>query len=375
MNALSLDVETTISNNGNPFDRTNKLVCIGIGDRIFYEEEFNEAKEFFYSLVEGTIFIGVNIKFDLHWLVNVGFDISSIKIWDCQIGEFLLSNQTMPYPSLDGMAEKYSLGKKLDIVKIEYWEKGIDTDKIPREILSDYLMQDLTLTEQVFKKQLPLLKEQGKYNLFRLQCADLLVLQEMEYNGIYFNKEQSKKNAEELAIKLEILYKKITSNYPSVPINLNSTDDVSCLLYGGTIKIDDRIPIGLYKSGQKIGHIRYKKIVKEFPLPRLIEPLPGSELQKEGYWSTDETTLRSLKPNKEVKQLLSLLKEYSELEKLKGTYFEGYPKLMEKMNWPDNMLHGTLNQCVARTGRLSSSKPNLQNADGETKKLMESRYG
>ena len=63
-----------------------------------------------------------------------------------------------------------------------------------------------------------------------------------------------------------------------------------------------------------------------------------------------------------------------------GTLFKimpngtGYTKLIEKMNWPKDMLHGTLNQCVVVTGRLSSSKPNLQNADGETKRYMETRY-
>ena len=44
------------------------------------------------------------------------------------------------------------------------------------------------------------------------------------------------------------------------------------------------------------------------------------------------------------------------------------------MNWETNVLHGQLNQCVARTGRLSSSKPNLQNFDGEIKQLFGSRY-
>ncbi len=38
------------------------------------------------------------------------------------------------------------------------------------------------------------------------------------------------------------------------------------------------------------------------------------------------------------------------------------------------MIYGQLNQCVARTGRLSSSKPNLQNFDGEIKDLFGSRY-
>ena len=55
-------------------------------------------------------------------------------------------------------------------------------------------------------------------------------------------------------------------------------------------------------------------------------------------------------------------------------YYQGLPELRSKMNWPVGKLHGILNQCVAKTGRLSSTKPNLQNFDGEIKQLFGSRY-
>ena len=44
------------------------------------------------------------------------------------------------------------------------------------------------------------------------------------------------------------------------------------------------------------------------------------------------------------------------------------------MNWKKDMIYGNLNQCVAVTGRLSSTKPNLQNVDPATKKYIETRY-
>ena len=48
--------------------------------------------------------------------------------------------------------------------------------------------------------------------------------------------------------------------------------------------------------------------------------------------------------------------------------------LREKMNWSEGMLHGNLNQCVARTGRLSSTKPNLQNISGDMKGVFGTRF-
>lgn len=153
MNILTLDVETTISNKGNPFDLTNKLVCVGLKWKDQMYIEYDHFGTIQHYIDNADLIVGFNIKFDLHWLRRIGVDISKVKVWDCQIGEFLLENQTNPYPSLDKAAEKYGLPLKLDVVKTEYWEKGIDTDEVPRTILSEYLTQDLILTEQVFLKQ------------------------------------------------------------------------------------------------------------------------------------------------------------------------------------------------------------------------------
>jgi DNA polymerase I-like protein with 3'-5' exonuclease and polymerase domains len=382
-NCLILDVETTISNKGNPFDQTNKLVCVGVKwnikgnswkSTIFYDN-FDSLQEI---INRADLIVGFNIKFDLHWLRRIGIDISKIKVWDCQLAEFILSNQQNKYPSLDGAAEKYGFDKKLDIVKTEYWDKGIDTDQIPRNILSDYLNQDLILTEQVYLKQVEQFKSNGLLPLFRLQCADLLVLEEMEYNGIYFNTEKARKHAGEIELELDVIRKELSKFTNNIAINLNSNDHVSCLIYGGSICVDDKIPIGVFKSGDKKGQVKYKNIVKEYPLPRLVEPLKGTETKKsvEGrqYWEVNETVLRKLKLNKQAKVVVDLLNKYSELEKLRGTYLNGYSDLIDTMNWPANMLHGVLNQCVAVTGRLSSSRPNLQNTDPKTKIYMETIY-
>jgi DNA polymerase I-like protein with 3'-5' exonuclease and polymerase domains len=390
MNILILDVETTISNKGNPFDKRNKLVAIGLrwlhskGSQICWEPEWLAHQ----MIDEADILVGFNIKFDLHWLRRVGINFEGKRIWDCQIGEFILENQHNPYPSLNQAAEKYGLGQKLDVIKTDYWDKGIDTDQIPREILSEYLTQDLVLTEKVFLKQ----QEQfdslwkSKYQLFKLHCFDLLVLEEMEWNGIKFNTEKALKKADEIEEELNGILEDLTSFTNGVPVNLGSNDDVSCLLYGGTITIDSRIPVGVYKTGNRVGETRYKIISKEYELPRLIEPLKGTSTKlKEGqteqdakYWHVNDTVLRSLKATGKAKKVIALRNRYMELSKLQGTYLRGWSELIDKMGWEhDNgvgVIHGNLNQCVAVTGRLSSTKPNLQNADPETKTYCESRY-
>jgi DNA polymerase-1 len=70
--------------------------------------------------------------------------------------------------------------------------------------------------------------------------------------------------------------------------------------------------------------------------------------------STDSTVLEQLADKHD---LPALILEHRVLSKLKGTYVDVLPTLLDK----DGRVHTHFNQAVARTGRLSSSDPNLQN--------------
>jgi len=374
-----LDVETTTYNTGNPFDKRNCLVVVGL---MFCDDDWNQVsykhyydrKELAHDLRKATVLLGFNFKFDLHWLRNVGI-YSDCILRDAQLAEFLISNQRSALPSLEGCASKYLNEHKIDIVKKEYWEKGIETWDIPPELLEEYLYMDVELTRKVYQLQEKIIKDTGKWSLYKLQCADLKVLQEVEYNGILYDYEKSKQRAGTHSGEI-ISYTNTIRSYSDCPtLNPASGDHISCILYGGTIIDTIRYPVGTFKSGKKIGQTRYKRLDVEYNHPRLFEPLKGSELKKTGYFSTDEQTLRNLKPkNKELKQLVSAILELSKTEKLVNTYYLGIPALMNEMRWTDSYLHGQFNQCVTRTGRLSSSKPNLQNFDPLAKQLCVSRY-
>lgn len=365
-----LDVESTIFQKGNPFSRRNKLVLVGIGNY-----QGLDRKEIQDRVNSTNLLVGFNIKFDLHWLKRHEIDFSSCAVWDCQLASFILSGQSIHYPSLDGVAGFYGLGSKLDVVSEQYWKQGIDTDQIPEEVLREYLSRDLLLTEKVYHHQLLLFeKEPQLFKLFKLHCQDLLVLQDMEYNGMLFDEVA----AEELACKEELRIKDIEAElkegYENVSINFQSRDHLSAYLYGGTILDEVRMPIGVYKTGAKTGLPRFKVVEYKYELPRIIEPPKGSELAKEGYYATDKGTLRSIKCNKQARKRLDLILERSKSSKLIGTYYRGLPELIKEMDWTPGTIHGNLNQCVASTGRLSSSRPNLQNFAGEVDKLIRSGY-
>ena len=80
--------------------------------------------------------------------------------------------------------------------------------------------------------------------------------------------------------------------------------------------------------------------------------LPHGKKTQRG-WSTDAETLESLRDYPLVEDVL----EYRAYQKLNSTYVEGLLKVIGK----DGRIHSTFNQTEARTGRLSSDNPNLQN--------------
>ena len=384
MCGLILDVETTISNKGNPFDETNKLCYVGLLDTshslfsIEYDDQpYKKHLEEIQSRInDAKILVGFNIKFDLHWLRKYGINFVGKRVWDCQLVHFILTGQQYTYPSLNGVAAYYDLGSKLDVVATEYWGNKIDTPNIPKDILEEYLIGDLQLTQKVYEKQIEEFASCTKQmqRLISLHNKDLMVLQEMEYNGIIYDEEGCNRGAKELSISIERINKELYSYHMLSDFNPNSTEHLSSLLYGGTIKYKRKEVVGTFKTGTRAGQEKERWKEYEQKFERLITPLRGSELEKEGYFSTDEATLKSLRGTKKAKELIELILTRATLEKRVTTYYKGLVDLRTSMNWNVNKLHGQLNQCVARTGRLSSSKPNLQNFDGEIKQLFGSRF-
>lgn len=374
---LTVDVECLTKNKGNPFTESNQIVSIHIKDgdkptQCFFQDTFTRA---IYLLEKGDIWITFNGKFDINWLRrDLGIS-PPPSVWDVQLAEFLFSSQLNAYPSLNDTARSYGFPLKFEKVK-QLWDQGIDTDQIDRAILMEYGNYDVDLTYEVFKRQVARFEEENakQYKLFRLHCNDLLVLADIEWNGIVYDCEASIEHANKLQDQIKQIEEKVNGYTNGVPINLNSNEHKSTLLYGGKISRTIKLPIGVFKTGARAGEPKFRNHEQVYTLPRLVEPLKGSECLKEGVFSVDEPTLLSLKPNKTAKWIIKQILDRAGLAKLCSTYLEGLPKLIEKMEWPTNKIHSTLNQCSAVTGRLSSSKPNIQNFSKEPKRFCPSRF-
>lgn len=259
------------------------------------------------------------------------------------------------------------------------WEQGIDTPDIPLNLLTSYLFQDLLLTEQVYTRQLSLLGSMPKttQRLVSLSNQDLLVLLEMEWNGLKIDFDGMAKASEETQQQVDKIKGELDGYFYTAPAcarNYASGDCLSVLLYGGVLTEAVRTCVGEYRTGAKAGQPRYKIDYVQHSLPRRFEPPRGSALKKEGFFATSEEVLRSIKAKKEDKRVLEQLLAMSKLEKLRSTYYDGLRKLHEEKDWESDYLHGQFNMCMARTGRLSSSGPNLQNLPPEMDSFTISRF-
>lgn len=388
---LVFDVEATGAqrNKAHPFDYTNKACNMGFRDmdtgkvqiyKIEYDEEpYGENLQKIRELIGQTeLLVGFNLKYDLHWLRRYGITISdNCRVFDSQLAWFILTNQLNKYPSLDGVAEYYKVAKKLDVVKAEYWDKGMDTDEVPYNILSEYLEQDLNVTQQVYDKVIEHMKSSlyETQKLISVSMQDLIVLEDIEWNGLLYNVEKSNRLGNEIQEEIDAIDGKFKAIVGEDWFNTNSGDHLSWFLYGGTLMVDGREE---YEYTYKDGSTTIKSRKAKVPKVRrgIFRPLEGTDLSKPGFYSTDVATLVTLseKAKGEAADLLELLLLRSKIEKQRSTYFHGFPKKILEMNWEDKILHSSFNQTVVVSGRLSSAKPNVQNLEKAVKECIETRF-
>ncbi|MBI5153310.1 MAG: DNA polymerase I [Parcubacteria group bacterium] len=126
----------------------------------------------------------------------------------------------------------------------------------------------------------------------------------------------------------------------------------------------------IFKVSESSFNISSPKQLSEVLFTLLKLPTKGIRKTPGGALSTDASELTKIKDTHPV---INLVLRYRELTKLKTTYIDALPKLVDGAT---GRLHTTFNQTGTGTGRLSSSEPNLQNipAQGEEAHLLRSAF-
>jgi DNA polymerase I len=157
--------------------------------------------------------------------------------------------------------------------------------------------------------------------------------------------------------KLDFVYRKI--ELPLVPL-LYEMEEAGFRIDTGALA---NLAVEMEKELEQLSKKIYELAGREFnigspqQLGELFEELnyEVSRRTATGKIATSRDVLDELAEKYELPRLII---EHRELAKLKGTYVDSFPQLI---NPADGRIHTTLNQTIAATGRLSSVNPNLQN--------------
>ena len=299
--AVAIDEPTELS----LFDNTYNLVFSdGAG---LAQVELEKAAPLVAQLLDSGKLAAADIKHVLREVFPVGtkhgysFDnIDGARLFDCGVAAYLLESGKS-YSAAE-LAEKYLL---LPAPTGEGSPSSGQFEAAVCAALVDVLEQRL--------------KSDKSYSVFTdIEMPLLPVLTQMEHVGVHIDTDVLKQISDSIEGRIQQLHDQIIE-LAGEDFNINSPKQLGHILFD-VLGLDSR----------------------------------KSKKNKNG-WSTNEKVLEKLKDDHPVPAKVI---EYRELAKLKSTYLDALPQLI---NANDGRIHTSFNQTVTTTGRLSSSNPNLQN--------------
>lgn len=175
------------------------------------------------------------------------------------------------------------------------------------------------------------------------------------------SKEIAEKQQSKLLDEIEIPLAKVLASMENVGF---AVDKKAIIEYGNELQKDiDELQKSIYEHIGYEFNINSPKQLAEALFEKL--ELPAKKKTKSGY-STNADVLEELKPYHPV---ISEILEYRTVAKLKSTYCDGLVKVIGN----DGRIHSNFNQTETRTGRISSTEPNLQNIPVRTERGKEFR--
>lgn len=288
---------------GSPHNPDNYVVATGwcidnepVQHKYFNSKEEADSSDWLESILQGQqMYVAHNLTYELHWLLSRHYNVimkwikEGGRFYCSQYAEFLLSNQTNQYPTLEDCAVKYRDEgtdehdvRKLDEVKI-LWEQGVLTADIDKKLLLSYLCDetrgDVANTRRVCFKQVAELKRRGMWQMFQVRMDSLLFNAVATFNGLFVNEPVARKNLAEQLQAIEELQAEILKQVPTdlpeeLEFSYTSGYHLSALLFGGAITYRKKVPydppkfekvncyniVGVSGAGGYISTVEYDKL-------------------------------------------------------------------------------------------------------------------
>lgn len=266
--------------------------------------------------------LGQNLKYDMHVLANHGIRLAGVA-HDTLLQSYVVESHQSR--NMDSLALRH-LGVKT-ITYAEVAGKGaaqIGFEQVEVARATEYAAEDADVTLQLHQAMHPRIAADARldYVYRQLEMPLLPILWQIERNGVLLDVKLLDAQSNQLGQKMLALEQRAYTA-AGQPFNLNSPKQIQEILFG------------------------------QLGLP-VIKKTPG------GVPSTDEDVLTQLALDYPLPKLLL---EYRSLAKLKSTYTDKLPRMVNPVT---GRVHTSYSQAVAVTGRLSSSDPNLQNIPVKT---------
>jgi DNA polymerase-1 len=257
------------------------------------------------SLLKGKSLIGYDIKATLELLIELGVDLPEVG-HDIQMGAFLIN----------------SLNKSEGLSELAFKELGYEGhsfDALDPDAMLSSEADIIALIKAIYDQQIKVLDKRPKLKKLAatIEWPLIPVLARMECIGIALNTDYLKDFSTEID-ELIAKYEKEIYKQAGQEFNIGSPSQLAEILF---------VKLKLSTTGIKKGKTGYSTAARE------LDKLRGKH------------------------EIVDLITQYREVAKLKNTYVDTLPVMVDD----NSRLHTTFNTTIAQTGRLSSTDPNLQN--------------
>jgi DNA polymerase-1 len=261
--------------------------------------------------------VGQNLKYDSHIFANHGVNLRGI-VHDTLLQSYVFESHK-PH-DMDNMALRH-----LGYTTIPFTEvcgKGVGQicfDQVELSRATEYAAEDSDITLRLHQAMKGHVENDAKLNyIYReIELPTSVVLQKIERNGVLIDAALLDTQSNELGKRILELEQK-AYELAGGPFNLGSPKQIGEIFFGKLqLPVIKKTPTGAPSTDEEV----LQKLAEDFPLPKI-------------------------------------LLEYRGMSKLKSTYTDKLPKMV---NRDTGRVHTNYAQAVAVTGRLSSNDPNLQN--------------
>lgn len=312
MSLLYLDIETDNTNGAGLDVFSSKVVTIQIllpsGKTIILKDP--KSLDNVKPLLENNLIIGHNLKFDSKFL-KYHFGVTLYNVYDTYLAEIILSGGL--YAGKQGVTGLSDLvfrycGQQMSKQEQRGFRYGVPLTPEQKQ----YAANDLKYLPEIFKKQQAKIKLLGLENVINIEMKALPAIVWLELSGIYVDRERLNELQKEIDTRRREAEQSLYEMFGTSKINLNSTQQLT-------------------KELNRLG------------IP--VKNTKSEELAKFNH------------------PIIKTLTEYKEAEKLLNTFVGKLPTFINKKT---GRIHADFFQLGAKSGRLSCTKPNLQQQPSKT---------